>query len=394
MEEALIVAAGRSPIGALKGQLAELQAHQIQQQVIRGVLERSGIPADQADQVILGQVLTAGAGMNPARQAALAAGIPKKTPCTLVNQVCGSGLRSVQWARQLIATGEAELVVAGGQESMTNAPHCLPGSRFGQRMGPWKLEDTMIHDGLWDVFNDYHMGITAENLAARFGISRQDQDRAALDSWQKARQADESGRFAEEIVAVEAPAARGTSKRIDKDEGLDKAITMESLSRLKPAFKPDGTVTAGNASKINDGSAVVVVASSRAAQRLGLEPLARIKSFATSGVDPAEMGIGPVPATRRCLELAGWPVGGLDLIEANEAFAAQSLAVSSQLGWDTSKVNVNGGAIALGHPIGASGARILVTLLYEMRRRNAAKGLATLCIGGGMGIAMAVERID
>lgn len=392
MEDVNIIAVGRSPIGALMGQLASLQAHEIQQQVIRGVLERSGIPADQVDQVVLGQVLTAGAGMNPARQAALGAGLGKEVPCALLNQVCGSGLRSVQWARQMIMTGEAELVIAGGQESMTNAPHCLRNSRFGQRMGPWELKDTMTHDGLWDVFNDYHMGVTAENLVREFSISREEQDEHAVASYQKAQTALKDGRFSEEIVPLTITPKRGEPVTVDCDEGLDKEVTMEGLAKLRPAFKPDGSVTAGNSSKINDGSAVVVLASKRKTESLGLTPLARIKAFATVGVDPALMGIGPVPATRRCLEIAGWSIDELDLAEANEAFSGQAIAVARQLEWDMNKVNVNGGAVALGHPIGASGGRVLCTLVSELRRRDAHRGLATLCIGGGMGVAMAIER--
>lgn len=392
MEHVNIIAVGRSPIGAFQGQLASLQAHEIQQQVIHGVFERSNIPLDHVDQVILGQVLTAGAGMNPARQAALAAGIPNRVPCALVNQVCGSGLRSVQWARQMIATQEAELVIAGGQESMTNAPHCLLNSRSGKRMGPWELQDTMVHDGLWDAFNDYHMGVTAENLVEQFGISREEQDEHAVESFRKARAALKDGRFLEEIVPVLVTPKRGDPITIECDEGLDKEVTMEGLAKLRPAFKPDGTVTAGNSSKINDGSAVVVLASDAKTKSLGITPLARIKAFATVGVDPATMGIGPVPATRRCLELAGWSIDDLDLAEANEAFSGQAIAVAHQLGWDMDKVNVNGGAVALGHPIGASGARVLCTLVSEMCRRDAKRGLATLCIGGGMGVAMAIER--
>lgn len=392
MEDVNIIAIGRSPIGAFQGQLASLQAHEIQQQVIRGVLERNKIPEDQIEQVVLGQVLTAGAGMNPARQAALAAGIPKGVPCALVNQVCGSGLRSVQWGRQMIATHEAELVIAGGQESMTNAPHCLPHSRSGKRLGPWELLDTMAYDGLRDAFNDYHMGVTAENLVEQFGITREEQDEHAVASYHKAQTALKEGRFKDEIVPMEITRKRGEPISIDCDEGLAIEVSMESLAKLRPAFKPDGTVTAGNSSKINDGSAVVVLASKAKTQHLGLTPLARIKAFATVGVDPATMGIGPVPATRKCLELAGWNISDLDLIEANEAFSGQAIAVARQLGWDMDRVNVNGGAVALGHPIGASGARVLCTLVSEMCRRDVKKGLATLCIGGGMGVAMAIER--
>lgn len=392
MEQVDIIAIGRSPIGAMQGQLSALSAHEIQQQVIRGVLERSNIPAEQIEQVIFGQVLTAGAGMNPARQAALGAGLPKTVPCALINQVCGSGLRSVQWARQMIATGEAELVIAGGQESMSNAPHCLPSSRTGKRMGPWELQDTMVYDGLWDVFNNYHMGVTAENLVEEFKISRQEQDEHAADSFQKAMAAQKEGRFAEEIVPIQVKPRRGDPITVDSDEGLAKEVTLEGLAKLKPAFKPDGSVTAGNSSKINDGAAVIVLASPSKSKSLGIKPLARIKAFSSSGVEPARMGIGPVPATRRCLELAGWSVADLDLAEANEAFSGQALAVARELDWDMAKVNVNGGAVALGHPIGASGARVLCTLVSEMCRRDVNKGLATLCVGGGMGVAMAIER--
>lgn len=330
--------------------------------------------------------------MNPARQAALGAGIPKEVPCALVNQVCGSGLRSIDMGSHLIARGDADLVLTGGQESMTNAPHVLDGSRYGKKMGHWKMLDSMIHDGLWDVFNDYHMGVTAENLVEQYGVTREQQDRIALTSHERARAALEKGYFKEEIIPLEITGRRGDVTEINEDEGFRRKATMEDFARLKPAFKKDGTVTAGNSSSINDGAAAIVLASDRKVRELGLEPLARIRAFASAGVDPAVMGIGPVPATRRCLDRAGWSIDDLELIEANEAFAGQVAAMNQDLGWDMERVNVNGGAIVLGHPIGASGARLLTTLLHEMRRRDAHKGLVTLCVGGGMGVAMAVER--
>jgi len=392
MEQVCILAAARSPIGALSGQLSGLSASQIQQQVIKGLLEARGIPLDQVEEVILGQVLTAGAGMNPARQAALGAGIPVSAPCALINQVCGSGLRSIDMGAQLIQRGDTGLVVTGGQESMTNAPHVLRGSRAGKKMGEWPMVDSMVHDGLWDIFHDYHMGSTAENIVERYGISREEQDRYALSSHERARAALEDGRFREEIIAIDVPVKRGETEQISEDEGFRRKATMEQFARLRPVFKKDGSVTAGNSSSINDGAAAVVLASEAKAEALGIEPLARIKAFASAGVEPAFMGLGPVPATRRCLERAGWSIKDLDLIEANEAFAAQVMAMNRDLGWDSERINVNGGAIVLGHPIGASGARLLTTLLHEMGRRDARKGLVTLCVGGGMGVAMAVER--
>ena len=340
----------------------------------------------------MGQVLAAGCGQNPARQAAVAAGLPHDIPSMTINKVCGSGLKAVHLAAQAIACGDAEVVVAGGQENMSLSAHVLPRSRSGQRMGDWSLRDTMIVDGLWDAFNDYHMGVTAENIVKKFGISREDQDEFAAASQQKTEAAQLANRFRDEIVAVEIPQKKGDPVIVDRDEFPRAGVTVGGLAKMRPAFSKDGTVTAANASGLNDGAAVVLVMSAARAKQLGLPPLARIKAYASAGVDPAIMGTGPIPATQRCLERAGWKVSDLDLIEANEAFAAQAISVNRGLGWDVAKVNVNGGAIALGHPIGASGCRILVTLLHEMGRRNAHKGLATLCIGGGQGIALAVER--
>lgn len=392
MEEAVIVAAGRSAVGGFGGSLGSLTAVQLGTQVIRGVLERAGVSPDQVDEVILGQVLTAAAGQNPARQSSIHAGIPERVPAMTINKVCGSGLKAVSMAAQAIALGDAEIMVAGGQESMSQAPHALPNSRTGQRMGDWKLEDTMIRDGLWDAFNQYHMGVTAENLAEKYGISREEQDAFAAQSQQRAVAAMEAGRFRDEIVPIQVPQRKGDPVVVDQDEHPKADTTAEGLGKLRPAFAKEGTVTAGNASGLNDGAAVVVVMSARKAEELGLEPLARISAYASAGVDPAIMGSGPVPATQRCLQRAGWEIPDLDLIEANEAFAAQALAVGRELKWDMERVNVNGGAIALGHPIGASGCRVLVTLLHEMKRRDAKRGLATLCIGGGQGVALAVSR--
>ncbi len=392
MEEVVIVAAGRSAIGSFMGGLSSVPASQIQAQVIRGLLERSGVAPEQIEEVILGQVLTAAAGMNPARQAALGAGLPETVPALTINQVCGSGLRAVGLAMQSIRCGDARTVLAGGQENMSLAPHALPRSRNGQRMGPWQLEDTMIKDGLWDCFNDYHMGTTAENIVKQYDIPRAEQDEFAVASQRKAQAALESGRFEEEIIPIEVPQRRGDPVVIARDEGPRADVDTSLLERLKPAFEKDGTVTAGNASSINDGAAALILMNASEAQARGLEPIARVVAYASAGVDPAIMGTGPIPATRRCLEKAGWSVDQLDLIESNEAFAAQAISVNRELGWDPDKINVNGGAIALGHPIGASGARILVTLLHELRRRGARRGLATLCVGGGMGVALAVER--
>jgi acetyl-CoA C-acetyltransferase len=392
MEDVVVVDAVRTAIGKFGGTLAEIPAHQLGARVIAALLERTGVGPARVDEVIMGQVLTAGAGQNPARQAAIAAGLPVDVPAMTINKVCGSGLKSVQLAVQAIRCGDAEIIVAGGQESMNMAPHVLPGSRNGMRMGDWKLVDSMINEGLWDIFNDYHMGCTAENLVDRYNLTRDEQDAFSAGSQQKAEAAQKANRFAEEIIPIEIPRRKQPALVFDTDEFPRHGTTVESLAKLKPAFRPDGTVTAGNASGINDGAAAVLVTSARVARELGLEPLATIAAYSNAGVDPAYMGIGPVPATRRCLDKAGWRVDDLDLIEANEAFAAVSLAVGRELGFDNDKVNVNGGAIALGHPIGASGTRILVTLLHEMRKRDVHKGLATLCIGGGQGVALAVER--
>ncbi|AGM40524.1 acetyl-CoA acetyltransferase [Spiribacter salinus M19-40] len=392
MENVVITAAGRSAVGTFGGTLSALTAAEIGSQVIRGVLERASVDPQIIDEVILGQVLTAACGMNPARQAALNAGLPVTTPAMTLNKVCGSGLKATHLASQAIRLEDAGVVLAGGQESMSNAPHALPNSRKGQRMGPWTMDDTMIKDGLWDAFNDYHMGVTAENLAEDFGISREEQDAFAARSQQLAEAAQKAGRFADEIVPVEIPQRKGDPVVFDTDEFPRHGSTAEGFAKARAAFKKDGSVTAANASGINDGAAVVLMMSESRAKALGLEPIARIKAYANAGVEPRIMGSGPIPATRRCLERAGWGVDDLDLIESNEAFAAQALAVSKEIGWDPEKVNVNGGAISIGHPIGASGARILVTLLHEMQRRDVQRGLATLCIGGGQGVALAVER--
>ena len=391
MEEIVIVGAARTAIGKFGGTLGKMPAADLGAQVIRSVLERAGLRPEQVSEVIMGQVLAAGCGQNPARQASIKAGIPDMVPAMTINKVCGSGLKAAMLGAQSIANGDADIVVAGGQESMSTSPHALMGSRDGFRMGDGKLVDTMVVDGLWDVYNQYHMGVTAENVAKEYAVSREDQDQFALASQNKAEAAQKAGRFKDEIVAVEVPSRKGPVSFAD-DEYIRLGATLEALKALKPAFDKSGTVTAGNASCINDGAAAVVLASGRKAAELGLKPLARIKAFASAGVDPKYMGMGPVPASKRCLARAGWTSAELDLMEINEAFAAQALAVNRQMGWDSSKVNVNGGAIALGHPIGASGCRILVTLLHEMRKRGAKKGLASLCIGGGMGVALAVER--
>jgi acetyl-CoA C-acetyltransferase len=360
---------------------------------VKEALQRIALPAEQIDEVILGNVLQAGLGQNPARQVAVHAGIPHSTPAYTINKVCASGLKSVFLGAQAIMLGDAQVVVAGGIESMTNAPYVLTESRWGQRMGNGKLVDLMIQDGLWDVFNGYHMGVTAENVSAKFGVSRLDQDEFALASQQKAETAIKNGRFKEEIVPIQIPQRKGDPLVFDTDEHPRFGTTLEALSKLKPAFKPNGTVTAGNASGINDGAAIIIVMSEEKASSLGLQPLAIIRAYASSGVDPAIMGIGPVGASQKALAKAGWTAADLDLVEANEAFAAQAIAVNREMGWDIAKVNVNGGAIAIGHPIGASGARILTTLLYEMQKRDAKKGLATLCIGGGQGSAIVLERL-
>lgn len=392
MRDVVIAAAKRTAIGVLGGELSSLRADQLGAAVISALMQETGIAGTDVDEVILGQVLTAGAGQNPARQAAIRAGLPQAVPAMTINKVCGSGLKALHLATQAIRCGDADLIIAGGQESMSLAPHVLPNSRKGQRMGNWQMVDSMVQDGLWDAFNDYHMGTTAENIVSRYGISREDQDTFAAASQQKAAAARAEGRFDDEIVPVDVPQRKGDPIRVFQDEGPRAGVTAESLSALRPVFKKDGSVTAGNASGLNDGAAAVVVCSAEKAKALGLTPLATIKAHSNAGVDPQIMGTGPIPATRLCLKKAGWTVGDLDLIEANEAFAAQSIAVNRDLEWDTSKVNVNGGAIALGHPIGASGCRILVTLLHEMIRRDVHKGLATLCIGGGMGVALAIER--
>ncbi|MCJ1882025.1 acetyl-CoA C-acetyltransferase [Pseudomonas nitroreducens] len=392
MQEVVIVAATRTAIGSFQGSLATLPAHELGAAVIRSLLQQTSLDPARVDEVILGQTLTAGAGQNPARQASIAAGLPNTVPAMTVNKVCGSGLKALHLAAQAIRCGDADIVIAGGQESMSLAPYVMPGARTGLRMGHAKLVDSMIQDGLWDAFNDYHMGITAENLVEKYGISREDQDAFAAESQRKAAEAIEAGRFKTEITAIEIPQRKGEALRFDTDEQPRAGTTAESLAKLKPAFKKDGSVTAGNASTLNDGAAAVLLMSAAKAAELGLPVLARIAAYANAGVAPAIMGIGPVSATRRCLEKAGWQLADLDLIEANEAFAAQALSVGKELGWDASKVNVNGGAIALGHPIGASGCRVLVTLLHEMLRRDAKKGLATLCIGGGQGVALALQR--
>ncbi|PAU60992.1 acetyl-CoA C-acetyltransferase [Pseudomonas indica] len=392
MREVVIVAARRTAIGAFQGSLSRIPAAELGATVIRSLLADSGLAGEQVDEVILGQVLTAGAGQNPARQAALKADLPHTVPAMTLNKVCGSGLKAVILGAQAIRCGDAEVVIAGGQENMSLSPFVLPGARSGLRMGHGKLVDSMIEDGLWDAFNQYHMGITAENLAEQYGITRCEQDAFAARSQQRACAAIEAGRFAGEIVPVEIPQRYGDTVIFQQDEQPRAGTTADGLATLRPAFKGDGSVTAGNASTLNDGAAAVLLMSAAKADALGLPVLARIAAHASAGVDPAIMGIGPVFATCRALEKAGWSLEQLDLVEANEAFAAQALAVGRELGWDSAKVNVNGGAIALGHPIGASGCRILVSLLHEMRRREARKGLATLCIGGGQGVALAVAR--
>ncbi|MBU3057976.1 acetyl-CoA C-acetyltransferase [Pseudomonas indica] len=392
MKDVVIVAATRTAIGSFQGSLANIPAPELGAAVIRRLLEQTGLDGAQVDEVILGQVLTAGSGQNPARQAAIQAGLPHIVPALTLNKVCGSGLKALHLAAQAIRCGDAEVIVAGGQENMSLSPYVLPKARTGLRMGHAQLVDSMITDGLWDAFNDYHMGITAENLVDKYGIAREEQDAFAAASQQKAVAAIEEGRFKDEITPILIPQRKGDPLAFDTDEQPRPDTSAASLAKLKPAFKKDGSVTAGNASSLNDGAAAVLMMSADKAAALGLSVLARIKAYANAGVDPAIMGIGPVSATRRCLEKAGWSLDQLDLIEANEAFAAQSLAVGKELGWDAAKVNVNGGAIALGHPIGASGCRVLVTLLHEMIKRDAKKGLATLCIGGGQGVALAIER--
>ncbi len=392
MEDIVIVSAARTAVGKFGGSLAKTPATELGAIVIREAIARAGLSSDQIGEVIMGQVLAAGVGQNPARQASMKAGVAKETPALTINAVCGSGLKAVMLAAQAVAWGDSEIVVAGGQESMSLAPHVLPNSRDGQRMGDWKLIDTMIVDGLWDVYNQYHMGITAENVAKQYGITRDMQDALALASQQKAAAAQDAGRFADEIVGVSLAQKKGDPILFNTDEYLNRKTNAEALAGLRPAFDKAGSVTAGNASGLNDGAAAVVVMSAKKAAALGLKPLARIAAFGTSGLDPATMGMGPVPASRKALQRAGWNAADVDLFELNEAFAAQACAVNKELAIDPAKVNVNGGAIAIGHPIGASGCRILVTLLHEMQRRDAKKGLAALCIGGGMGVSLALER--
>jgi acetyl-CoA C-acetyltransferase len=392
MQQAVIVSAVRTAIGKFGGSLAKIPAPELGAIVIREAVARAGLKPEQVDSVIMGQVLTAGSGQNPARQATVKSGLPIETPAMTINVVCGSGLKSVMLAAQAVATGECDVVVAGGQENMSASPHVVLGSRDGFRMGDAKLIDSMIVDGLWDVYNKYHMGITAENVARQYGIDRAQQDAFALASQQKAATAQDAGKFKDEIVPVMIPQRKGDPLAFDTDEFVNRKSSAEGLGGLKAAFDKEGSVTAGNASGINDGAAAVVVMSEARAQALGLPILARIKSYATSALDPKIMGMGPVPASKKALERAGWTADDVDLMEINEAFAAQACAVNKDMGWDTGRINVNGGAIALGHPIGASGTRILVTLLHEMKRRDARRGLASLCIGGGMGVALAVER--
>ena len=391
MDDVVIVAAQRTAVGKFGGSLAKIAAADLGAQVIKALLAKTGIKPESISEVILGQVLTAGVGQNPARQAVIRSGLPDAVPAFVVGKVCGSGLKAVHLAAQAIKCGDAQIVIAGGQENMSASPHVLNNSRDGFRMGDAKLTDTMIVDGLWDVYNQYHMGITAENVAKKFEISREEQDAFAAASQNKAEAAQKAGKFKDEIVPIEIKGKKETVL-FDTDEFIKPGVTADALATLRPAFAKDGTVTAGNASGINDGAAAVVVTSARLAAELGLPVLARIKSYSSAGLDPSIMGMGPVPASQLTLKKAGWTAQDLDLMEINEAFAAQAIAVNKQMGWDTSKINVNGGAIAIGHPIGASGCRILVTLLHEMARRDAKRGLASLCIGGGMGVALAVER--
>ncbi len=391
MEDVVIVSAARTAVGKFGGSIAKVSAPDLGATVIRALLARSGVSPELINEVILGQVLTAGGGQNPARQSVIKSGLPNHVPAFVVGKVCGSGLKATHLAAQAIKCGDADIIIAGGQENMSASPHVLLGSRDGQRMGDWKMTDTMIVDGLWDVYNQYHMGITAENVAKKFEISREAQDAFAAASQNKAEAAQKAGKFKDEIVPVEIVSKKG-STFFDADEFIKPGVTAESLAALRPAFDKAGTVTAGNASGLNDGAAGVLMMSAKKAKELGLTPLARIASYASAGLDPAIMGMGPVPASTLCLKKAGWNAADLDLMEINEAFAGQACAVNKEMGWDVSKINVNGGAIAIGHPIGASGARILVTLIHEMIRRDAHKGLASLCIGGGMGVALAIER--
>ena len=392
MDDVVIVGAVRTAVGKFGGTLAKIPAPQLGAAVIKALLQRTGLGADKVSEVLMGQVLAAGSGQNPARQASIFAGLPDMVPAMTINMVCGSGLKAIHLGAQAIKAGDAEIVIAGGQENMSAAPHVLPNSRDGSRMGDTKLVDSMIVDGLWDVFNQYHMGTTAENVAAKWGVTRADQDAFAAASQQKAEAAQKAGRFKDEIVGIEIPSRKGPPTVFDTDEYIKHGTTAEGLAALRPAFSKEGTVTAGNASGLNDGAAAVMLMTAGKAAELGLKPIARIKAYSSAGVDPKLMGIGPVPASRLCLSKAGWTPQDIDVMEINEAFAAQAIAVNREMGWDTAKVNVNGGAIALGHPIGASGCRILVSLLHEMIRRDAKRGLASLCIGGGMGVALAVER--
>jgi acetyl-CoA C-acetyltransferase len=391
-EDIVIVAAGRTAVGAFSGSLSGIPATELGSIVIKDLLQKTGVEADQVDEVILGQVLTAGVGQNPARQSAIGAGLPNTVPAMTINKVCGSGLKAVHLAMQAIACGDAEIVIAGGQENMSQSAHVLPGSRNGNKMGNWKMLDTMITDGLTDVFNQCHMGVTAENIAKRYDFSRAGQDAFAAESQRRAEVAQKNNVFDDEIIPVEVPQRRADPIIFKQDEFPRHGTTVEGLAKLRAAFDSDGTVTAGNASGINDGAAAVMVMTRSKAQDLGLQPLVRIVAFASAGVDPAIMGTGPIPASSKCLDKAGWQVSDLDRIEANEAFAAQAMSVNQEMAWDVDQVNVNGGAIALGHPIGASGCRVLVSLIHELKRSDSKKGLATLCIGGGMGVAMAVER--
>ncbi|MFC1630548.1 MAG: acetyl-CoA C-acetyltransferase [Arenicellales bacterium] len=391
-DDVVIVAAGRTAVGSFSGSLSGIPATELGSIVIKGLLEKTGVAADQIDEVILGQVLTAGVGQNPARQAALGAGLPETVPAMTINKVCGSGLKAVHLAMQAVACGDADIVIAGGQENMSLSAHVLPGSRNGTKMGEWKMLDTMITDGLWDAFNQCHMGVTAENIAKKYDFSRDGQDAFAAESQRRAEVAQNNNVFDEEIIPVEVPQRRADPIIFKQDEFPRHGTTAEGLGKLRAAFDREGTVTAGNASGINDGAAAVMVMKRSKAEELGLQPLVSIVAFASAGVDPAIMGTGPIPASTKCLEKAGWQVADLDRVEANEAFAAQAMSVNQEMGWDTDKVNVNGGAIALGHPIGASGCRVLVSLIHELKRSDSKKGLATLCIGGGMGVAMAVER--
>jgi len=391
MEEIVIVAAARTAVGKFGGSLAKTPAADLGAHVIKGLLAKTGIDPAAISEVILGQVLTAGVGQNAARQASLRGGVPDMVPAMTINKVCGSGLKATHLAAQSLMCGDSQIVIAGGQENMSISPHVLPNSRDGQRMGDWKMVDTMIVDGLWDVYNQYHMGVTAENVAKKYGISRQQQDEFAVASQNKAEAAQKAGKFKDEILPFDIVSKKGTVV-FDSDEFPKHGTTMDSIGGLKPAFAKDGTVTAANASGLNDGAAAVVMMTAKKAKELGLPVLVRIKAYSSAGLDPSIMGMGPVPASQLCLKKAGWTAKDLDLMEINEAFAAQACAVNKEMGWDTSKINVNGGAIAIGHPIGASGARILVTLIHEMIRRDARRGLASLCIGGGMGVALAIER--